>query len=85
MSEYKPTPSDYALIFEDHKVGAAILEQLISRFAKGAVSKGGIDAVLQTYENGGARKVLDFICNQINLAHNVPIDEEPENVQDQQA
>lgn len=83
MSDYKPTPQDYALIFEDHKVGAAILDQLITRFAKGAVSKGGIDAVLQTYENGGARKVLDFICNQINLAHNVPIDEGLDDVQNE--
>jgi hypothetical protein len=74
---YRPTPQDYAAIFEDHKVGAAILEDLIQKFARDPVMKGGIDAVLQTYANGGARKVLDHICNQINRAHDVPINEEP--------
>lgn len=77
MSErYRPTPADYKLIFEDHKVGAAILDDLIHIFAKAPVMRGGIDAVLQTYANGGQRRVLDHIANQINRANNVPVNEE---------
>lgn len=82
---YRPTPQDYAQIFEDHKVGAAILEDLIQRFAHAPVMRGGIDAVLQTYAHGGARRVLDHICNQINKAHNVPVNEEPEGHDEDQA
>lgn len=79
MSErYRPTPADYKLIFEDHKVGAAILDDLILRFMKGPVTRGGIDAVLQTYANGGQQRVLNHIANQINRANNVPVSEEGE-------
>lgn len=74
---YKPTPQDYKQIFEDHKVGAAILEDLILIFAKAPVMRGGIDAVLQTYANGGQRRVLDHIANQINRANSlIVIDED---------
>lgn len=68
----KPTPADYALIFEDHRVGAAIFEDLVQRFARGAVTSGGIDAVLQTYQHAGMRKVLDYITLRINQTHGVP-------------
>lgn len=75
MSEYRPTPQDYALVFEDHKVGAAILEDLTRRFARPAVTTGGIDAVLQTYQRDGMRRVIEHIVTQINLAHGVPSEE----------
>ncbi|AYR23018.1 hypothetical protein [Herbaspirillum rubrisubalbicans] len=73
---YKPTPSDYKLIFEDHKVGAAILEQLTRVFARPAVVQGGIDAVLQTYHRDGSRRVLEHIVSQINRANGVSEEEE---------
>lgn len=68
----QPTPQDYKAIFEDDRRGAAIFEDLYARFARGQVTKGGIDAVLATYENGGMRKVLDYIVAQINRANGVP-------------
>lgn len=72
MNDTSPTPQDYALIFEDHKVGAAILEDLTRRFARPAVVTGGIDAVLQTYQRDGMRRVIEHIVSQINRAHGVP-------------
>lgn len=75
---YRPTPADYKMIFEDHKVGAAILEDMIRRFVKPPVTDGGIDAVLKTYMRMGERNLLDHIAKQINLANNVPAEEEPE-------
>lgn len=81
MSErYRATPADYKMIFDDHKVGALILEDLILRFAKSHVTRGGIDAVLQTYSNAGQRELLDFIAKQINRANDVPVNEEPDDV-----
>lgn len=65
------TPADYKLIFEDNRVGSAVLEDLIQRFARDQVTTGGIDAVLRTYEHGGMRKVLDYITIQINRANGV--------------
>jgi len=74
----KPTPQDYADIFEDDRRGAAILEDLVSRFARPAVTTGGIDAVLKTYQRDGMRQVTDFIVNQINRAHGVDVNQEEE-------
>ncbi|MFU1927509.1 hypothetical protein ACLQ9J_04170 [Bordetella hinzii] len=65
-------PSVYKEIFEDDRRGAAVLEDLVQRFARPQVSNGGIDAVLKTYERGGMRLVLDFITAQINRANGVP-------------
>lgn len=65
-------PSVYKDIFEDDRRGAAVLEDLIQRFARPQVNSGGIDAVLKTYERGGMRLVLDFIAAQINRANGVP-------------
>lgn len=77
-NDYRPTPADYKLVFEDHKVGAAILEDLIRLFYRDAVTDGGIDAVLKTYKRMGERAPLDHITKQINRANNVPVEEEPE-------
>lgn len=61
----------YAAIFEDDARGAAILEDLVARFSRPAVAKGGIDAVLETYRRIGQREVVDWIVSQINRAHGV--------------
>ena len=65
------TPQTYADIFEDDTRGAAILEDLIARFSRPTVTKGGIDAVLETYHRAGQRSVVDWIVAQINRAHGV--------------
>jgi len=73
MSDHNPTPEQYKALFEDDLRGAAILEHLIRTFARPAVVKGGIDAVLETYQRDGQRRVLEFITNQINRAHGVDV------------
>lgn len=70
MSEI--TPAVYKAIFEDDRRGAAILEDLIQRFARPAVTTGGIDAILKTYQRDGMRSVVEHITNQINRANGVP-------------
>lgn len=65
-------PELYAQVFEDDNRGKAILEELVLRFSRPAVTKGGIDAVLQTYFNEGQRSVVQFIVNKINQAQGVP-------------
>ena len=75
--EYRPTAQDYADLFEVDKRGARILEDLIKRFARPAVNKGGIDAILQTYERMGQRNVIEHIVNQINRANGVQDDQPP--------
>jgi hypothetical protein len=74
----RPTAQDYHDLFETDKRGARILDDLIQRFVRPSVNKGGIDAVLQTYQNAGARKPIDFIANQINRANGVQVNEEGE-------
>lgn len=71
-----PTPQDYADLFETDKRGARILEHLLLRFVRPPVTKGGIDAILQTYDHMGQRKPLDFIVSQINRANGVQPNEE---------
>lgn len=58
-------------VFEDHHEGRIVLEVLISRFARNAVTVGGIDAILKTYQQSGAREVLDHIVLRINRANGV--------------
>lgn len=65
-------PSVYKAIFEDDRRGQAILEDLVNRFARPAVTEGGIDAVLKTYHRAGMRQVCEFIATQINRANGVP-------------
>jgi len=71
-----PTPKEYAALFEDDRRGAAILEHLTRVFARPAVVTGGIDAVLQTYQRDGQRRVIEFIVGQINRAHGVDVNQE---------
>ena len=47
-------PDTYKRLFENSADGTAVLEDLVTRFSRAQVSKGGIDAILKTYENGGA-------------------------------
>lgn len=71
---HKPDPvtdSDYKDIFVVNRQGARVLDDLFKRFAKGHVTSGGIDAILQTYSNNGAREVLEFIIRRINRADGV--------------
>lgn len=78
MEHLQASPQDYADIFEvDHR-GARIIEDLIHRFYQPQVSRGGIDAVLQTYERGGMRKVIDYINTQINRANGIQVDQPDE-------
>mgnify|MGYP000207977395 CR=1 FL=1 len=62
----------YRDVFEDDRRGAAILDDLIGRFTKAAITQGGIDAVLQTYRNAGMRAVLDYVIGRINAANGAP-------------
>lgn len=72
---FEVTPETYLDVFERHPAGAAVLENLIAIFTQPAVTDGGIDAVLKTYQRMGQRRVLDHIINQINRANNVPATE----------
>lgn len=72
MREPNPiTDEDYKDVFVTNRQGARVLEDLYRRFAKGHVTTGGIDAILQTYSNNGAREVLEFIIRRINRADGV--------------
>uniref|UniRef100_UPI0030DA33FB Bbp19 family protein n=2 Tax=Pseudomonas sp. JAI120 TaxID=2723063 RepID=UPI0030DA33FB len=61
-------------VFEEHHEGAMCLELLIQRFSRNAVTVGGIDAILTTYKQAGAREVLDHVVNRINRANGVQDD-----------
>jgi hypothetical protein len=56
-------------VFEEHHEGRQVLEILIQRFARNAVTAGGIDAILKTYMQAGHREVLDHILLRINRAN----------------
>ena len=66
----------YARVFGQGE-GEIILEDLIRRYAVKAKTSGGIDAILQTYHNAGARDVLEFITLKVNQANGVT-DDAPE-------
>lgn len=73
-------PQAYRRLFEDNADGVAVLEDLVSRFYRPQVCKGGVDAILTTFEHGGMRKVIDHINTMINRANGVPdVPEDPPN------
>lgn len=72
--DQRPTPQDYADLFEVDRRGARILEDLILRFYRAPGKSGGIDRILDAHEFIGRREVLDFIANQINRANGVADD-----------
>jgi len=61
-------PELYRQVFEVDRRGAAILEQLLTMFSKGAVTNGE-NAVYKTYKNLGNQEVVQFIAGQINIAN----------------
>ena len=65
------TPEMFKELFEEHPTGRIVLEHLIVKFTRPAVTEGGIDAVLKTYLRQGTRMPLDYIVGQINRAHGV--------------
>jgi len=67
-------------IFTVDQRGVAILEYLVAKYTRPPVTKGGIDAVLQTFSNAGAGMVLNEIVVQINI-HNGVVDAD---IQEQQ-
>lgn len=70
--QQKATPEDYALIFETHKVGQRVLDDLITRFARrGGGQKDGITRVLDTFEYQGQRNIIDFIALRIEQSNEV--------------
>lgn len=68
------TDDMFKRVFEDHHEGRIVLDLLIQRFAKNACTVGGIDAILTTYKQAGAREVLDHIMNRVNRANGVQDD-----------
>lgn len=75
----RPTPQDYADIFEVDKRGARLFEDLVRRFYRPPSKSGGIDRILDAHEFIGRRQILDFIANQINRANGVQDDQSQEN------
>ncbi|MGH8381752.1 hypothetical protein [Pseudomonas sp.] len=73
MTDFTPSQIDdmFKRVFEDHHEGRICLDLLIQRFARNAVTVGGIDAILKTYQQSGAREVLDHIMLRINRANGV--------------
>lgn len=71
----RPTPQDYADIFDVDKRGARILEDLIRRFSGPKGHASGIDRILDTHERIGRMQVLDFIVSQINRANGVSVEQ----------
>lgn len=73
MTQYTSEQLDqmFKRVFEQHAEGTIVLEVLIQRFSKNAVTVGGIDAVLRTYLQAGHREVLDHILLRINRANGV--------------
>jgi len=67
----KCSPEDYKAIFEDHKTGAKILDELIARFGVLPSNSNGIDRVLNQFEYSGQRKVIEFIALRINQANGI--------------
>lgn len=76
--EERPTPQDYADIFEVDKRGARLFEDLVRRFYRPPSKSGGIDRILDAHEFIGRRQILDFIANQINRANGVQDDQQQE-------
>ena len=65
------SPQDYADIFETHRTGQKIYEDLVARFGMVRNQGDGIDRILNTFEYQGQRKVIEFITRRINQANGV--------------
>jgi hypothetical protein len=72
MSTYsRATPEDYKMIFEEHRVGQKVFEDLLLRFGSLPVKDGGIDRILNQFEYSGQRRVIDHIALRIDQANGV--------------
>jgi hypothetical protein len=76
------TPEMYREVFEEHPTGRLVLEHLIVKFTRPAVTDGGIDAVLKTYMRQGQRAPLDYIVTQMNRANGVTSEGESSEIQE---
>lgn len=65
------TPEMYAQVFGPGTAGEKVLDDLIAKFVRGPVFKGGIDGQRLTDRNAGMRLPLDFIISKINQAGGV--------------
>lgn len=72
MKERDIDPGAYARIFEGHPDGAAVLDDLVSRFGGSLFVKGGEEGRRETDYRLGRRAVLDFILIKIAQANNAP-------------
>lgn len=72
MNQKPVTPAEYAEIFQDHKVGQRIFEDLILRFGRVPAKSQGIDRVLDQFQYAGRREVIEFITLRINQSNGVP-------------
>jgi hypothetical protein len=80
MLERKADAEAYQRVFEGHREGALVLEDLIARFGGALFVKGGEEGRRETDYRLGRRSVLDFILAQINHANGAP----PEEAEEQQ-
>lgn len=71
MSMTSPDAHSYWRVFEQSKEGAAILEDLVSRFGGNPYVTGGHEADRQTAFNAGRLEVVSFILRRINQANGV--------------
>lgn len=60
--------STYAMIFEANKIGASLLEDLITRFGGNPYVPGGLESQRETDYRAGRKAVVDFIVRRINQA-----------------
>lgn len=74
--QLRPSPQDYADLFDVDRRGACIIQDLIDRFGGNIYVKGGLEGDRQTCFNAGRRSVLDFILGRINQANGVNTNEE---------
>ncbi len=75
--ELRPDSAMYARVFETSPEGAAVLDDMVTRFGGSLFVKGGEEGRRETDFRLGRRSVLDFIVAQINRANGAPpVDEE---------
>jgi hypothetical protein len=65
-------PEAYARVFENSPDGAAVLEELVRRFARPHVRTGGIDGIRESDFRAGQRSVTEFIVGRINTSTGYP-------------
>jgi hypothetical protein len=72
MAEKNPaTAQDYQDIFELHKTGAKIFDDLIFRFGGIPSQSNGIDRVLDQERYMGRREIIEFIVLRLNQANGI--------------